>query len=294
MSSSAQHEVVRAGLAGGVDAAARAPRRPRRRPRPIETWTTCSEQPVSSASSSARSIAASSAAGGREATHARQLAAARRAQLATGARRARRPAGRARRRARMPAPSAVVVDRLEVLDPRVAHERLEADHAARGELVQPVERRRARARPRARSRRPRGRVAAATLASNAAPSTVGGWALSGISTQAVAPPAASAAVPVAQPSQSARPGSLKCTWASIAPGSTCSPRASISSRAGSPISGTISAITPSSTATSALGHHAGRTTVHRASITRGHRRSARARRAPPRRRPRRPPRPGCG
>ena len=82
-------------------------------------------------------------------------------------------------------------------------------------------------------------VAAATLASKAAPSTVGGWALSGISTQAVAPPAASAAVPVAQPSQSARPGSLKCTWASIAPGSTCSPRASTSSRAGSPISGAI-------------------------------------------------------
>ena len=48
------------------------------------------------------------------------------------------------------------------------------------------------------------RAAAATLASNAAPSTVGGWALSGISTHAVAPPAASAAVPVSQPSH--RPG----------------------------------------------------------------------------------------
>ena len=75
-------------------------------------------------------------------------------------------------------------------------------------------------------------VAAATLASNAAPSIVGGIALSGMSIAHVVPPAASAAVPVAKPSQSARPGSLRCTWASTTPGSTSSPRASISSRAG--------------------------------------------------------------
>ena len=49
-------------------------------------------------------------------------------------------------------------------------------------------------------------------------STVGGWALSGMSIAAVAPPAASARVPVSKPSQSVRPGSLKCTCASTAAG----------------------------------------------------------------------------
>ena len=51
--------------------------------------------------------------------------------------------------------------------------------------------------------------------------------------QTVAPPAAAPRVPLDQPSQSARPGSLKWTWASTAPGRTCRPRASISSSAGS-------------------------------------------------------------
>src|SRR3954451_24982993 len=64
---------------------------------------------------------------------------------------------------------------------------------------------------------------------------------------AVAPPAASARVPVAQPSQSVRPGSLKCTWASITPGSRCSERASISARAGPDAN---AAIAPSAIATS--------------------------------------------
>ena len=62
--------------------------------------------------------------------------------------------------------------------------------------------------------------AAATLASNDAPSSVGGIALSGMSIAVVVPPQASAAVPVAKPSQSARPGSLRCTCASTTPGST--------------------------------------------------------------------------
>ena len=48
----------------------------------------------------------------------------------------------------------------------------------------------------------------------------------------VPPPATSAAEPVGTPSQEARPGSLKCTWASSTPGNTCRPRASIVSRAG--------------------------------------------------------------
>ena len=53
--------------------------------------------------------------------------------------------------------------------------------------------------------------AAAIFRLNASASTVGGCAFSGMSTTQVVPPAAADAVPVAQPSQSARPGSLKCT-----------------------------------------------------------------------------------
>ena len=107
----------------------------------------------------------------------------------------------------------------------------------------------------AKSTRARPR-AAATFASNAAPSSVGGIEFSGMSAQQVTPPAASAAVPVSQPSQSARPGSSMWTCPSTIPGSTSSPRASISSRPpGS--SGPTAAIRPSSTATS---HASPRTT----------------------------------
>ena len=73
--------------------------------------------------------------------------------------------------------------------------------------------------------------AACSLASNAAPSIVGGDEFSGMSKNAVKPPAASAALPVSSPSQCVRPGSLKCTCGSSPPGNTCSPRASSSSRA---------------------------------------------------------------
>ena len=59
----------------------------------------------------------------------------------------------------------------------------------------------------------------------------GGVEFSGMSKNVVVPPAAQAREPVAMPSHSARPGSLKCTCASITPGSTCRPVASISSRA---------------------------------------------------------------
>ena len=51
--------------------------------------------------------------------------------------------------------------------------------------------------------------AAATLRSNEAPSIVGGEAFRGMSKKQVPPPAAKAAVPVANPSQSVRPGSLQ-------------------------------------------------------------------------------------
>ncbi len=80
----------------------------------------------------------------------------------------------------------------------------------------------------AKSTRARPR-AAATLASKEAPSSVAGMLLSGMSAQHVTPPAASAAVPVSQPSQSARPGSSMWTWPSTIPGSTSRPRASTSS-----------------------------------------------------------------
>mmetsp|Transcript_27935 Transcript_27935/g.61326 ORF Transcript_27935/g.61326 Transcript_27935/m.61326 type:complete len:248 (-) Transcript_27935:299-1042(-) len=49
---------------------------------------------------------------------------------------------------------------------------------------------------------------------------VTGLLLSGMSTAVVMPPIAAAAVPLAMPSHSTRPGSLKCTWTSITPGET--------------------------------------------------------------------------
>jgi hypothetical protein len=45
---------------------------------------------------------------------------------------------------------------------------------------------------------------------------------SGMSTIVVTPPAAAAAVAVANPSQPVRPGSLTCTWLSTSPGSRTS------------------------------------------------------------------------
>src|SRR2546425_8778580 len=59
-----------------------------------------------------------------------------------------------------------------------------------------------------------------TFSSNAAVVVVGGWALSGISSTVVTPPAAAPRVPTSHPSHSARPGSLKWTCASTTPGST--------------------------------------------------------------------------
>jgi hypothetical protein len=98
------------------------------------------------------------------------------------------------------------------------------------------------------------------LASNAAPSIVGGLEFSGMSKNAVKPPAASAAVPVSSPSQCVRPGSLKCTWGSRPAGKTCRPVASSSVFAPSS-SGPIPAIAPSMTPTSASIGPDGVTTV---------------------------------
>lgn len=68
---------------------------------------------------------------------------------------------------------------------------------------------------------------AAAFASNAARVVVGGDALRGMSTMVVTPPAAAARVAVANPSQSARPGSLTWTCVSTSPGrSTRSPASS--------------------------------------------------------------------
>src|SRR5574341_448 len=102
--------------------------------------------------------------------------------------------------------------------------------------------------------------ATANLASNAAAVVVGGWALSGISRTAVTPPAAAPRVPASQPSQSARPGSLKCTWASTTPGRTTSPVASMTSSS-SRTSVPIAEITPSLTAMSTARWPVGKTTV---------------------------------
>src|SRR5450432_3159984 len=108
---------------------------------------------------------------------------------------------------------------------------------------------------------------AARFSSNSLGPTVHGEELSGMSKKVAPPPAASAWLPVAAPSHSARPGWLKCTWTSISPGSTVRPRASISS----PLPGNsraISTMRPSSTARSAAMTPSGVTTEPPRTITR--------------------------
>src|SRR5438067_855295 len=89
--------------------------------------------------------------------------------------------------------------------------------------------------------------AASYLASNAAASIVGGIELSGMSAMVVTPPAAAPRVAATQPSHSVRPGSFTCTCPSTTPGSTTSPRASISCRASPSPCGVRRVMTPSST-----------------------------------------------
>ena len=69
-------------------------------------------------------------------------------------------------------------------------------------------------------------AATSCLSSSAGPLTVDGIEFSGMSMIVVTPPAAAALVAVAKPSQSVRPGSLTCTWASTRPGIKTSSSAS--------------------------------------------------------------------
>lgn len=57
--------------------------------------------------------------------------------------------------------------------------------------------------------------AASRFAARLSTVVVGGIELSGMSTRAVTPPDAAARVPVQKPSQSVRPGSLRCTCALV-------------------------------------------------------------------------------
>ena len=78
-------------------------------------------------------------------------------------------------------------------------------------------------------------AAAACLARSAGTVTVGGMLFSGMSTIVVTPPAAAAAVAVAKPSHSVRPGSFTCTWLSTSPGSSTSSPARVTAPSGAPV-----------------------------------------------------------
>src|SRR6516225_6931841 len=92
-------------------------------------------------------------------------------------------------------------------------------------------------------------AARASLSSSAARLEVGGSGL-GISNTPVTPPSTAAREPVSRSSFQAMPGSRKCTWVSITPGSTTRPVASNTSapdaRAKSPIAQMRPARTPTS------------------------------------------------
>ena len=150
----------------------------------------------------------------------------------------------------MPAAEGLVVGRRELVDAARAHEGLEADHAALGELVHALER--ARHQP-----APQREVDAGGAAGRGHLGVEGGgvegrrMALSGMSTQQVAPPAASAGCRSSKPSQSARPGSLRCTWASTTPGQHLAARGRRSPGGRPRAPGRSRRSTPSTTATSA-------------------------------------------
>ena len=114
-----------------------------------------------------------------------------------------------------------VVQRRELRHPGVDRKALEPEHAR---LMQPgqlagVPGHRAAPEPDVNRALPsRGRP----LDLECGASTVGGIEFSGMSMTVVTPPAAAAAVAVANPSQSVRPGSFTCTWLSTSPGSSTS------------------------------------------------------------------------
>ena len=285
-----QQQVVRAGLAGDVGAAGRAPRPPAPRPARVETWTTCSAQPSRLGEVDRAAIASVSATAGRESSQSRiavrpsALARASRPEVISSSRRGppRQPEGS---RAAHALVEREVVGGREVVDAAVGHERLVPDHAALAQLVHRLEVAGDQPAP---QREVHARVAlpARALAVEGRAVERGGG-VDGMSTAVVAPPAASAAVPVAKPSQSARPGSLRCTCASTTPGSSSSPRASISSLPPPSSSGPTAAITPSRTPTSSCPPRISRSN---AVTSRAPPAAAWSRRAPPPRPRRAPPR----
>ena len=98
-----------------------------------------------------------------------------------------------------------VVAGREVVVAAVGHEGLETDHAAGRQLVHALEVPRHDPAPE-REVDVRGAARGGQLGVEGGLVTVGGKELSGMSTAQVKPPAASARVPLAKPSQSARPG----------------------------------------------------------------------------------------
>ena len=168
-----EQQVVRAGLAGHVDAARPAPRRPARRRGRWRRGRCAARSPCPRRTRSRGAIASSSATTGREAEPvARAAARASRAVSASfsACTATSSPSRAADRHALV---ERHVVGVRELVDAAVGHERLEADDAALGELLEVVEVAGHEAAPEAvvdARRGSRGR----SLASNAAPSIVGG------------------------------------------------------------------------------------------------------------------------
>ena len=106
---------------------------------------------------------------------------------------------------------------------RRAHEHLDAGRAPRAAPAPGCPRRsRACRRRRRRSRRTCARARGAPCRP-ASPASVVSGLVFGISNTAVTPPMTAARLPVSRSSLCSRPGSRKCTWVSITPGSTCRP-----------------------------------------------------------------------
>ena len=111
-----------------------------------------------------------------------------------------------------------VIDGREIVDSAVTHEGFQADHAAIRRVLQARSKLPGTSPPQSAEIDERFLLRRGRFRSKLAPSIVGGWALSGMSKIVVVPPAAAAREPVANPSQSVRPGSLKWTCESITPG----------------------------------------------------------------------------
>ncbi len=101
------------------------------------------------------------------------------------------------------------------------------------------------------------------MASSASTEVVTGTLLSGMSTTVVTPPAAAAAVPVAKPSHSVRPGSSRCTCESTSPGSST---ASAGSTVSAPTSNAWREETTPSSITTVAGAKASPRKTRRAAI----------------------------